>query len=224
MSLIPYAGANPVPKKKNFETLANASLKAELANMQRKYESALALAESREAEIKRGRYAVARLEQRLEEIAKMAQCEPYSRAPRFTESVLPSAVLKQVAAFYGLRVDAITGHGRARDVTRARHIAIYLIRKMTGDSTIQIGRYLGGRDHSTVLHAMKNIEEGIKIDPLLANQVMDIRDKLEHSSVASRAVELAAAPSSGPPLEKDAAAISPSGAGNGSEHLSPDLA
>ena len=145
MSLIPYAGFTPSPKKKSFEALALSSLKTELASVRRKYESVLALAESREIEIKRGRYAIARLEQRLEEIGKLSACAPYSRAPKFTDSVLPSVILEGVASFFGMRSDAITGHGRARDVTRARHIAIYLIRKMTGDSSVQIGRYLGGR-------------------------------------------------------------------------------
>lgn len=210
MTLIPFAGADTPKKKRNFEALAISSLKSELAAMKRKYESAVALAESRETEIKRASYTIARLEQRLAEISKLAQCEPYSRAPKFTDRVLPAAILEKVSDYFGMKSDAIVGHGRARDISRARHVAIYFLRKMTGDTTVQIGRYLGGRDHSTILHGLKNIEEGMKIDHLLAMQIFDIKRKIEENTAdASRAVVSEAAPSLPVPPSGEVAASIP---------------
>ena len=206
MSLIPYAGSTPSPKKKSFDNLALSSLRAELANMKRKYEGAVALAESRETEIKRWRYNIARLEQRLEEIGRMAECARHSRAPQIMDHVRPSRIVEKVAAYFNMKPDALLGHGRARETTRARHIAIYFIRKMTGESTVMVGRYLGGRDHTTILHGMKNIELGLRVDPLLISQVADIKAAIEESAPSGA---LAAVPNLDPPSEHGTAALLP---------------
>ncbi|MBA4783654.1 MAG: hypothetical protein H2045_10610 [Rhizobiales bacterium] len=70
-----------------------------------------------------------------------------------------------VAATLGFKVEALEGDSRAKSLTRARHIAIYLTRKMTWQSCPQIARAFGNRDHTTILHACRKIEAAIDHDP-----------------------------------------------------------
>ena len=56
------------------------------------------------------------------------------------------------------------GKSRTMDVALARHIAMYFCKEMTETSLANIGAHIGGRDHSTVIHACKNIEKKAKED------------------------------------------------------------
>ena len=60
---------------------------------------------------------------------------------------------------------------RARTVVVPRQIGMYLAKKLTSRSLPEIGRRFGGRDHSTVLHAVRKIEDQIKTDDKLAREV-----------------------------------------------------
>ncbi len=68
-------------------------------------------------------------------------------------------VVAHVAVHFGLRVEDLIGDGRSRRVNRARQIAMYLCRKLTSSSLAEIARALNRRDHSTVLHGIKKIEQ-----------------------------------------------------------------
>ena len=61
-----------------------------------------------------------------------------------------------------------------RDVVNARNIAMYLIRRMTNLSLVDIGKKFGGRDHSTVLHSLDNVEQKMRSDPAFAEVVKEI--------------------------------------------------
>jgi chromosomal replication initiator protein len=74
-----------------------------------------------------------------------------------------SRVIDVVAAYYGLRAKDLTGPSRQRQVTRARQVAMYLVRKHLGRSLPEIGRAFGDRDHTTVLASVQKIE-GMKDD------------------------------------------------------------
>lgn len=63
-----------------------------------------------------------------------------------------------VAAHYGITVRDLVGHSRRRDMAHPRQLAMYLCRKLLGLSMPVIGRIFGGRDHTTVLHAVKCVE------------------------------------------------------------------
>ena len=63
---------------------------------------------------------------------------------------------------------------RSRDVVNARNIAMYLIRRMTNLSLVDIGKKFGGRDHSTVLHSLDNVEQKMRSDPAFAEVVKEI--------------------------------------------------
>jgi chromosomal replication initiator protein len=64
-------------------------------------------------------------------------------------------------------------------VARPRQVAMYLAKQLTSRSLPEIGRKFGGRDHTTVIHAVKKIEELIELDSALAEDVELLRRMLQ---------------------------------------------
>jgi chromosomal replication initiator protein len=80
-------------------------------------------------------------------------------------------ILKIVGRHYNVARTDLLSPRRSRTVVVPRQIGMYLAKKMTARSLPEIGRRFGGRDHSTVLHAVRKIEEQIKTDDKLAREV-----------------------------------------------------
>lgn len=76
-----------------------------------------------------------------------------------------------VADFFGLTLNDLQSQTRSKDLVYARHIAMYLARKMTPRSLPTIARTFGGRDHTTVMHACAKIEAMLKVDDQLRADV-----------------------------------------------------
>lgn len=68
-------------------------------------------------------------------------------------------IQKQVANHYNVKVSDMHSARRARQVARPRQVAMYLSKKFTSKSLPEIGRRFGGKDHTTVMHAVKRVEE-----------------------------------------------------------------
>ncbi len=68
-------------------------------------------------------------------------------------------IQKQVASHYNVKVSDMHSARRARQVARPRQVAMYLSKKFTSKSLPEIGRRFGGKDHTTVMHAVKRVEE-----------------------------------------------------------------
>jgi chromosomal replication initiator protein len=64
----------------------------------------------------------------------------------------------------------------------ARHMAAYLIRDIGHKSYPEIGRELGGRDHSTIIHSCKYIEDALESDPQTMSEIEQIKKRLENRS------------------------------------------
>ncbi len=88
---------------------------------------------------------------------------------------LPSIILEAVAQCTGVPVEALTSARREKQVAYARHMAMYLLRDVGQQSYAQIGRLLGGRDHTTVLHGFRRIQRLIDEDPDARRDLMEIR-------------------------------------------------
>ena len=74
-------------------------------------------------------------------------------------SLTPEAVLSLVAAHYGFSSRDLRGKKRDNQLVEARQMAMYLCRELLGESYPSLGRIFGGKDHSTVMHAVKKIRE-----------------------------------------------------------------
>jgi len=87
----------------------------------------------------------------------------------------PNLIISQVCKFYNMDEATIKSTQRTKEVAEARHIAIYLVRKLTNLSSPEIGKEFGGRDHTTILSSIKNIEEELKRgNTTLQNNLRDI--------------------------------------------------
>lgn len=88
-------------------------------------------------------------------------------------------IQKRVAEHYNIRVADMHSARRARAVARPRQIAMYLAKQLTARSLPEIGRKFGGRDHTTVMHAVKKVDELRATDPSFAEDVELLRRMLE---------------------------------------------
>jgi chromosomal replication initiator protein len=87
-------------------------------------------------------------------------------------------VLRVTAKHFGLEPDDLTSKGRRQELVAPRQIAMYLIRDLTSHSFPEIGEFFGGRDHSTVLYAVKKIHDRAGDDADLDKTIADIRGQL----------------------------------------------
>ena len=88
-------------------------------------------------------------------------------------------IIRKVADHYNLRLNDILSPRRARSVARPRQIAMFLAKRLTSKSLPEIGRSFGGRDHTTIIHGVKKIEELRAIDSQIAEDVELLRRMLE---------------------------------------------
>ncbi len=88
-------------------------------------------------------------------------------------------ILRKVADHYNLRMSDLLSARRARAVARPRQVAMYLAKTLTSKSLPDIGRRFGGRDHTTVIHAVRKIEELRQSDSQIAEDVELLRRMLE---------------------------------------------
>jgi chromosomal replication initiator protein len=88
------------------------------------------------------------------------------------------SITKTVANYYKIPVGDIRGKAKTKEVALPRQVSMFLVSKMLKPTLKDNGQYFSGRDHSTVLHAIKTISDRIKTDGLLAQQVLDIEKQL----------------------------------------------
>ncbi|MGE5123876.1 MAG: chromosomal replication initiator protein DnaA [Acidobacteriaceae bacterium] len=100
-------------------------------------------------------------------------------------SVEPEEVVSQVAGAFGLSVQSLIGPDRRQEVVLPRQIAMYLLRVETNCSLPKIGETLGGRDHTTVMHACQKVTDMLERDDKLRRQVIEIREQIYGQSKLS---------------------------------------
>ncbi len=88
-------------------------------------------------------------------------------------------IQKIVSEYFGLPSDVLHTKTRKREIVQARQIAMYFSKNMTKSSLSTIGSLIGGKDHATVLHACKTVNNLIDTDKRFKNQIEDIERKLK---------------------------------------------
>jgi chromosomal replication initiator protein len=88
-------------------------------------------------------------------------------------------IQKRVAAHFNIRISDMHSARRARSVARPRQVAMYLAKQLTSRSLPEIGRKFGGRDHTTVMHAVRKVDELKEHDSTFAEDVELLRRMLE---------------------------------------------
>lgn len=98
---------------------------------------------------------------------------------RSNEAVITIALIqKKVAEHFSIKISDLTSARRTRCVARPRQIAMYLCKQLTLRSLAEIGRKFGGKDHTTVIHAVKKIESLMKEDQELEREVNTIMRRI----------------------------------------------
>jgi len=85
-------------------------------------------------------------------------------------------IINTVAEYFGLAPELLLGKRRDKTIAFARQVAMYLLREEMGSSWTDIGRELGGRDHSTILHGYDKIAGEIEASPALRRDVLEIKE------------------------------------------------
>jgi len=88
-------------------------------------------------------------------------------------------IIKEVASYFSIKPSEIKSARRIRSIMQPRQIAIYLSRKLTGHSLVSIGDKFGGKDHTTVIHSIKKIEEEMKIKKEFKSVVEKIESRIK---------------------------------------------
>jgi chromosomal replication initiator protein len=114
------------------------------------------------------------------ELATQALADISSDAHKRT--LTPTVIMNAVAAFFNIPPDTLQGKRRDKTSSQARQIVMYLLREELQCSWTQIGRELGNRDHSTILHGYHKISDEVNTDHGLRRDLLEIRENLYSKS------------------------------------------
>ncbi|WP_285727977.1 chromosomal replication initiator protein DnaA [Psychromicrobium xiongbiense] len=95
------------------------------------------------------------------------------------QQITATTILAQTAAYFKLTLDELKSKSRTRTLVNARQIAMYLCRELTDLSLPKIGQELGGRDHTTVIHADRKIRELMAERRTIYNQVTELTNLIK---------------------------------------------
>ena len=92
------------------------------------------------------------------------------------------AIQQQVADHFNLTQEQLIGKGRTQEVVAARHLAMFLVRRLIGSHFTAIGLHFGNRDHSSIIHAVRTVEKKCKNDPAFARLAEDLSNTIRRQN------------------------------------------
>src|SRR6185503_15951753 len=104
--------------------------------------------------------------------------ESRGERPRLT----PETIRDTVARRWKVRPDALTSKRRTKDLTVPRQVAMYLIKEILDTSLVQIGEVFGDRDHSTVIHSIRKVEQDMESDSGFRREVEETQAELRRTA------------------------------------------
>src|SRR5205814_3533597 len=87
-------------------------------------------------------------------------------------------ILDAVTKYYNVRLSDLQSKKRHKSIAFPRQVCMFLARRHTRYSLEEIGGYFGGRDHTTVLHAIRTVDHDTKEDPEIAEQLLHLEHQL----------------------------------------------
>ena len=99
--------------------------------------------------------------------------------PESEAGLTVAAIQQAVAREWGVTTDGLRSKTRTKTLTVPRQVAMYLIREVLAIQLVEIGNAFGGRDHSTVIHSLEKVEQGIREDAAFGARVQRMRTSLE---------------------------------------------
>ena len=101
--------------------------------------------------------------------------------PNKPTEITPSLIISVVAEHFGVKTEDITSKKRNSEFVMPRQVVMYLCREMTDTSFTNIGKLLGKKDHTTVIHGVNKIEDEMKASEELRNKIEIIKKKINPS-------------------------------------------
>ena len=92
-------------------------------------------------------------------------------------------IQKAVAAYFNITQDMMKSKSRKRELVVARQVAMYFSKEYTNHSLKSIGQHFGGRDHSTVIHAVQAVNDMLETDSKFKNSVHELSRKIKRRAV-----------------------------------------
>lgn len=99
--------------------------------------------------------------------------------------ITPALVLSTVAKYFDVSIEDMQSKSRTRTLTNARQVAMYLLRELTEMSLPRIGNDLGGRDHTTVMHAVRKVSAQMAERQTIFNQVTELTNLIRQEQRAA---------------------------------------
>jgi hypothetical protein len=93
----------------------------------------------------------------------------------FAQRQTIARVRKEVSLRYGITEEELCSAQRNAKIVLARHIAMYVAKKITGKSLPEIGRLFGGKDHTTILNAVRRIQHLVDTNPAFAAEIEEVK-------------------------------------------------
>jgi chromosomal replication initiator protein len=93
--------------------------------------------------------------------------------------ISPDRIAEEVAEEWSVTREALSSKRRSRDIMVPRQVAMYLIKEILDLPLVRIGQLFGGRDHSTVIHSIRKVEEGMAEDDAFRSRVARLRKRLD---------------------------------------------
>ena len=95
------------------------------------------------------------------------------------ESISIDSIQKVVSSFYNIKISDLKVKKKYKAYVLPRQVAMYLSRKLTSASLLEIGEKFGGKDHSTVLHSIKKVEEKLSKEPAFKETLENLNNRIK---------------------------------------------
>lgn len=99
-------------------------------------------------------------------------------SPGGTKKITPEFIIQVVAEHYNLTTSDLLSQRRSKEISYPRQVAMYLCRNMTETPLQEIGKAMGGRDHTTIIHGIEKITKDLENTPTLQNTVDILKKKM----------------------------------------------
>ena len=175
MTLIPYAGNATQGPKGRLAEAAAVSLRSQNRLLRMKLDTAESAVSLISLQLKRANARTAELERIL---AAIRNAIPQFAEPKHHRIPI-SQIVAACARHFGVSIGGVMGQSRGRTLINPRHAAAYLAHELSGESSVVVGRYLGDRDHTTILHAIARVKKLLVVGGPFAESVSAIRANLE---------------------------------------------
>lgn len=109
--------------------------------------------------------------------------ETYVPGERIRQRFDVRQIQRVVASFYGVKLSDMVSSRRTGEIIMPRHVAVYLAKELTSKSLPEIGMRFGGRDHTTILFAVRKIARLVKIFPELASDLATIKFRIKDETL-----------------------------------------